>query len=381
MSYDFKGGSELSTRQSFLERRSYKEGAKLQNIGLLDTLYENPNYGLLNENFEPVVINTDENFANLSLFDQGLAGIYAANFAVRIFERFRKTYASRIDVSIAELIPYIGPVSPKRGYVNFDDLYGNHLSSMINQYANLTLSETKSLPNFAEALSRIIELNIEDFPITKSGFLLSNNCPLSVSGLTIDLTELDPSIDSIKSEILNSFEFRCFVDLVTESGFHVDKNVPWRLIVDLESPIVKQELMRYAPESTPETVLDKTYRQKTHYEDISSIYFFYISVYREMLRVLGVSRPYLYRPDLGDEFLISTTLKTRMLELGIPKVEFEPLNKMVLDLHRAYSGNFLEKFRPASSKIGSICSEKIKEIYLAKSKINSYNETKLKDYL
>tara|TARA_B100001564_G_scaffold341298_1_gene335754 strand:- start:8348 stop:9493 length:1146 start_codon:yes stop_codon:yes gene_type:complete len=381
MSYDFKGGSPLSTRQSFLERRKYKESVEVQGINFLDTLYEKPNYGLLNKNFEPVIINTDENFTNLSLFSDGLAGIYGASFVTRIFENFQKAYESTIDLSSPEAIPYIDILSPKKAYINFDNLYTNYLSSIVNQYANLTLTETRSLPHFADALSKIIEMNVEDFAITKSGFLLSNNCPLSVSGLTIDLADLDPTKDDAKSEMLNSSEFKCYAELASESGFYVDKNVPWRLIANLESPIMRNEILRYAPNSTPETILDKTYRQKTHYEDISSIYFFYVSVYQEMLRILGVTRPYLYKPELGDEFLISTTLKTRMLELNMDKEDYKALNKTVLDLHRTYSDNFINRFKPASSKMGSICSEKIKEIYLAKLKINSYNETRLKDYL
>ena len=61
MSFDFKGGTSKDFRTSFKDRKHYKEEAKLQDVNMLDTWYQYPNYGLLNKNYEPVILNTDEN--------------------------------------------------------------------------------------------------------------------------------------------------------------------------------------------------------------------------------------------------------------------------------------------------------------------------------
>ena len=140
---------------------------------------------------------------------------------------------------------------------------------------------------------------------------------------------------------------------------------------------MKGYISDYQPNTTPENVLDKTFRQKTHYEDISSIYHFYASVLSAIYSRLEIRGT----PSFKQEFLISETLKVRMLETGIDLDQFNTLNRQVLDLHRIYSPRFpANPLKQASGKIGKICSEKLKEIYLAKSQINSYDVTRLKDY-
>ena len=140
---------------------------------------------------------------------------------------------------------------------------------------------------------------------------------------------------------------------------------------------MKQYIDRYRPGTDTDIILDKTFRSKTQYEDISSVYYFYAAVFKELLNIVDIQRPY-YMPI---EEMISTTLKFRMLETGIPMDKFEQNKNDVLDLHRMYSSRFPDDpLKQASGKIGKICSEKIKQIYLAKSKIDSYNTITLKEY-
>ena len=66
MTFNFKGGTSKDFRTSFKDRKEYKENAIIKGVEMLDTWYQYPNYGLLNSKFEPVILNTDENFSNLS---------------------------------------------------------------------------------------------------------------------------------------------------------------------------------------------------------------------------------------------------------------------------------------------------------------------------
>jgi len=219
---------------------------------------------------------------------------------------------------------------------------------------------------------------VEEFPITKSGFLLSNKCQLSVSGLTIELAQLPYDIDAEKSQLFNSFEYSCFAELVSEMGFYIDKNAPWRLIANLDSPLIRNKILEYAPNTTPENILNRVYRKKTHFEDISAVYYFYARTLTTALETLDIT----FEPTYTEQFLIEETLKIRMIETGIDMSKYESMRNQVLDIHRNYSGNYpANPLKPAAAKIGKFCSEKIKEIYLAKSKINSYNKTTLKDIM
>ncbi len=378
MSFNFKGGTSQNFRESFRDRKEYKENAKLEGVLLLDTWYQYSNYGLLNDSFEPVILNNDEFNSSLTPFgDYTTPGLSAASFVTRAFQNFREYYVAKTQLARLDFPEFIQAAIPRSAYVDFDTAYIGYISGKINVYADLVLGEMKDFEQFEEILFSLISSNIEKFPITRSGFLLSSECPNSVSGLTIELAELQFYSDVEKSQLFNSHEFKCFAELVTSLGFYLDKNAPWRLIANLESPIMRGYILDYQPETTPENVLNKTFRQKTHYEDISSIYHFYASVLSTIYSRLSLRGT----PSFKQEFLISETLKIRMLETGMDMKRFATLNRQVIDLHRVYAPRFPENpLKQASGKIGKICSEKLKEIYLAKSQINSYDKTTLKDY-
>ena len=378
MSFDFKGGTSQNFRESFRDRKEYKENAKLEGVLLLDTWYQYSNYGLLNDSFEPVILNNDEFNSSLTPFgDYTTPGLSAASFVTRAFQNFREYYVAKTQLARLDFPEFIQAAIPRSAYVDFDTAYIGYISGKINVYADLVLGEMKDFEQFEEILFSLISSNIEKFPITRSGFLLSSECPNSVSGLTIELAELQFYSDVEKSQLFNSHEFKCFAELVTSLGFYLDKNAPWRLIANLESPIMRGYILDYQPETTPENILNKTFRQKTHYEDISSIYHFYASVLSTIYSRLSLRGT----PSFKQEFLISETLKIRMLETGMDMKRFATLNRQVIDLHRVYAPRFPENpLKQASGKIGKICSEKLKEIYLAKSQINSYDKTTLKDY-
>ena len=378
MSFNFKGGTSQNFRESFRDRKEYKENAKLEGVLLLDTWYQYSNYGLLNDSFEPVILNNDEFNSSLTPFgDYTTPGLSAASFVTRAFQNFREYYVAKTQLARLDFPEFIQAAIPRSAYVDFDTAYIGYISGKINVYADLVLGEMKDFEQFEEILFSLISSNIEKFPITRSGFLLSSECPNSVSGLTIELAELQFYSDVEKSQLFNSHEFKCFAELVTSLGFYLDKNAPWRLIANLESPIMRGYISDYQPETTPENVLNKTFRQKTHYEDISSIYHFYASVLSTIYSRLSLRGT----PSFKQEFLISETLKIRMLETGMDMKRFATLNRQVIDLHRVYAPRFPENpLKQASGKIGKICSEKLKEIYLAKSQINSYDKTTLKDY-
>ena len=377
--FDFKGGTGSTVKESFDNRKEYKEQAKIKNVDLLDTLYQNCNYGLLNQNYEPVCLNTDENLTNLSKFSESTSGLFAINFVVRAFESFRRYYVATTLERGLEFPPIIGQPTPKRAFANLDSTWSRYILTQINNYGLLLAETLDDVNNHKHIIFDLIKKNIEEFPITKSGFLLSNKCPISVSGLVIELTELKYDKDSEKNQFFNSYEYGCFAEVVTEMGFHIDKNVPWRIIANLESPIMKQQIQRYFPGPySSEDILNKTYRKKTHFEDISSVYFFYARTLQSALEKFDIT----HRPAYSQEFLIEETLKIRMLETGMSMDNFSHMRNEVLNSHRSYSSMYPnDPLKPAAAKIGKFCSEKIKEIYLAKKQKSSYSISTIKDLM
>ena len=382
MSFLYKNGKYTTTRDFFVGKKTYKENAFLEGVDLLDTYYQYPNYGLLNANFEPVVLNTDENDSGLLPLTPGSStDIKAASFVAQAFSEFRTFYLQKIEENRLSMPPFLENLVPKSAYTSFDREYNNYLSSVISEFASLVANRVdpeQPQSRFKEALLSIIKKNIGKYPVSRSGYVLSDKCPISVSGLAIELANLPYEEDTSKGRMYDSKEFQCYGEVASLYGFYVDKNAPWRLIANLESPIMKTYISRLRPGTKTETILGKVFRSKTQYEDISSVFYVMSTVYIEYLKLFS-QRPARLRID--DKELISTTLEIRMAETSIPADQFEDLSSKVIFLEQNYAARYPNTpYYQAAGKIGKICSQKLKEIYLAKSKINSYNKTTLKEY-
>lgn len=374
--FNFSGGSDTSVRESFENKKYYKENAKLENVNFLDTHYQNINYGLLNSSYEPVCLFTDTELTNLTSINSPQNTVYVANFVAAAFDAFKRYYVAETLNSGLQFPPVIGELNPQKGLTNFDQSWKRYVDSISTQYATLILQDMSDIRQYPDLLLSLVKKNIEKYPITKSGFLVSNKCPISVSGLTIELAQLEYGDNEGKNQFFNSAEYVCFAELASEMGFYIDKNVPWRLIANLDSPIMKSHILKYKPDTTPENILDKAYRKKVHYDDLSSLYYFYTTTITKALNSIGLE--YTSSPDQIE--LVEMLLKIRMMETGIEEERFPALKQAVLDTHSMYSSRYPNSpFKPVLGKIGKICAEKIQENYLAKSKMNSYNKSTLKD--
>ena len=381
MTIEYKGGSTSSSRESFLERKKYKETAFFEGVKMLDTWYERPNYGLYTAAFEPAILNTDDSGSNLITFGN-YAGpsIVAAPFVVQAFNAFRNEYLEKQSTTALSFPKFLEGLTPVSAFVNFEAVYQRYIALLVLEVSSVISRKISDTFVFDTAFDEIVQANLSKFPITRSGFLLSNKCPLNVSGLCVELASLEYKDDIKKGEILQSKDFICFVEAANDHGFYVDKNAPWRLVADLESDTMRSNLSQYRENTDVENILNKTFRTKTHYEDISSFYYFYSSVRSKVtikLKQLGLLSP----PRASEKRIISKTLEIRMLEVGAPMSEYEKNNRIVLDMHDAYSVRYNRNtLKPASAKIGSICSDQIGSIYSKRTSIDSYKPTTLKDY-
>ncbi len=377
--FTFNGGNSKSTRESFQDRRSYKQSARLKGVQMIDTWYQYPNYGLLNSDYKPCVVEEGSEKENLKKFDSLLGvGQRSLPFVVDAFQDFRRYYVSKTNTANLDFPLFINEAVPVFTYVSFETVYVDYLTKVVNDYMFLTLRKMTSYEQFHEKLTEIIEKNIQRFPITKSGFLLSDKCPINVSGLCIELAPLDYSLDNLKGDMLSEKEFQCFAEVANTYGFYIDKNAPWRLIANLESEAMQSYITRYRPGTDYNIILNKTFRSKTEYEDVASVNYFYYLVYNKMLEFVGDERPW----NWPQSEIISHTLMIRMLETGIDMSLYKVYNDNIQNLLQVYSSSFQgQPLRPISAKIGDICSERLREIYSSREKLNSYNKTTLKDYM
>jgi|TARA_X000001388_G_scaffold74360_4_gene67270 hypothetical protein len=397
----FKGGATRSLAEEFDARKQYQNYSGFQDYKTIDTLFTKKNYGILDKNFYPVMAIVDSETSNLENFQDYASSVYVLRFVAQAFKDFREDYINFIEnesnqverASRAGLIQsndifglltypkYIDNVIPRLGYLNFENQYRDYINLRIGEYAAAMNRSTFGYFNradfrsLASAFFKVMQtghksrINGRLFPVTRSGFSTSPHCSIMTTGLCIELAELEYSSDEVKGEIVTESAFKCFADFANYYGFFIDKNVPWRLIADLNSPKMKEYMSRSI--SLPENLDAHDYYysslvEKTHLDDWFYLRKFLTRLYlifngdQALEELLAGGQNNIYNDQ---NFLIEINLTARFLELGIPlSASYEQTYRKILDILSlpSYPGG---TFRAATNEIGLVSSNKLKQIY------------------
>ena len=183
----------------------------------------------------------------LKAFTSQATNFQAANFVVDAFadlsaEFKRCAMGGRIygdDPFLSNLVVYKGSESA-------DDLYNRHLTNYSNAMAaqfEENNAKVKDFDEFIQEFQRLLGPALPQFPFTQPGFIKSRLCPISCSGLAIEIANLDYSNDEEKiNQFVNSGNWEFYINACRSYGFMVDKFVPWRLVADIGS----SEMISYA---------------------------------------------------------------------------------------------------------------------------------------
>ena len=247
------GKNDLSSLKMFLERRYYKNSVYPDEINddvpqPIDLWYEKPLYGRVNPRGEP--IHSIE--GKLKQFDPEDPNIFGFNFVVDSFKDFRSAY-----LLLNKKDPSATPfefLRPRRAWENPVQKREEYLDQLYKMFVETYLSRKKryqKIRSFNDFLSEFVEfMNFygPKFPVTMSNFMLSNfSSPMS-SGLMVEIAEKSYDDDEDKyTDILTNQCFTCYVQVARRFGFKVDKNIPWRLVADINSPFMQKYMKKYAP--------------------------------------------------------------------------------------------------------------------------------------
>jgi len=394
----FTGGGTNSLFEEYDERKKYQNYSGFQSFKTIDTLFEKINYGIFNKNFEPIFPIVESQQANLENFPEYASSVYVLPFVARAFKDMRKEYIDYIDNggNLAELAArigfvdteqklgsisypkHIGNIVPKSGYVDFERQYQNYTGFHLRKVAAAIgrpafgQKDTTTYRGVAEAFLKAMQSGYGDritarsYPITRSGYSTSANRSILTTGLCIELASLNRSIDEPKGEMITSTEFRCFADFANAYGFFIDKNVPWRLIADLDSPKMREYMVQSVNLSDSHSSMDyyNTLVEKTHLDDwiylrnfVSKLYVIFNGMDAFTELVAGAENGIYDDPHFNMQLLYIT----RMLELGMPLRGSGFTNNLRIILELLDLPGY--GIRQASEKIGAICSNKLKEIY------------------
>ena len=179
------------------------------------------------------------------------------------------------------------PLRPKSATYNVVDKMNTQIIELFDFYYTRYVklyNKKNMIKSFEDFINYSLEfLNISNPFITLSSFSLKQNY-LS-NGLTIDLVS-DKDASSDKEKQINYLEdenFTYFLDKAEQFGFFVDKNVPWRLVFNIQSPNSQKYLQKYNISNTKQFF--ETFYVRTILLELDLIKQQYVRTYNQFLRI------------------------------------------------------------------------------------------------
>ena len=142
--------------------------------------------------------------------------------------------------TLKEIVPVKSWKNPMLSYATYQE-------SMINDFISLKDTDLPEIRDY-----KTFEKSFMDHarslhqPFTMSGFCTSHLSDPRHSGLVIDISPEEYSLDQVKYEgYIKDPNFKVFRSVVNRYGFRIDKNIPWRLYFDVSHTYSKRKFEKY----------------------------------------------------------------------------------------------------------------------------------------
>ena len=251
MSKPLIDGSAVGIKEAFRKKTLFGAIATSKYKNLVDFNFaEKQLYGRVNRVFTPIVANEKVfSFVSLPSTDAGNVTVYnfVAHAFIQLQNRFKiKSQRGEIqsgETFLTDLIPYKGYRDPKGLYDSYTTMYADVMSEIARD-------EKIFYTDFNEFMNKMtpfIENTIKNKkPFTYPAFIKDKKCPINVSGLVIEIGDIDPSNDMDKFEDFyssNNWDF--YLNACNTYGFMVDANNPQRLVADIGSAAMTEYMRLY----------------------------------------------------------------------------------------------------------------------------------------
>lgn len=353
---DFRGGTSGVTKVEFSERKKYVDQMRKMDTSFLDTLYDKRLYGFINSDYEVIAP-----VGSPVLFGPYAGQVTGFNHTVSIYNDFRQFYTNLVSNNSKIKIPdQISNLKPSKSYVSFDDEYYNYTRSaalvLSQELRDAGITENSSFVEFVNELNSVFfKPELKKYKLTKSGYALSEFSSVFHTGLYVDLgVDYDPQVDQLKIDLVLHPDFLCFAKHVIMFGMKVDFNCPWRLALDLESPIVQSNILNGRNTTNFKDFYDDLYTVRVGYDDLWSLKSFYELLYIQVMTDLEVETIPGNFSNLPTESWIRVLLLNRFKELGLLHEADQTTELFNSTLHRALSINTMSGLSGKTGAVGFI---------------------------
>ena len=248
-------------------------------------------YGRVTRDFKPMYFNN--NFVKLKTFSTNNTEgtpLQAINFVVDMFDRLSSQFQK--CVAIGKISPDDKFLSSLRIFKAYQDpiqLHSSFLQTQFNSFSNqLKNIKYTNVNQFMLQVEALIEQSITLYPITFSGFVKSRFCPISVSGLAIEIADAEYFNDNRKiEEFINSPNWEFYLNACRSYGFMVDKLIPWRIVADIGTSECLEYSRAYRLLSTNQ-ILNDTYG-RTDLVFFNKLKFYLLNLYNQNVGTISES--------------------------------------------------------------------------------------------
>ena len=231
---------------NILDKRFYPYG--------IDTWADKPFYGLKDNN--NVAVYPKQGAMKKYTNDNGIVH-YNLVFVVDAFQDLRAYHKELLKTEKFDKRSNVFiNLGCKKSTAELDDAYLPYVQKMYDIFkTSLTASELnniKNIDNFMAHVLKFLRLSLNYIPINRSTFIGNRLCPQELNGITIyiDTNANWSDIESKVKSYINDPNFNTYVDSARRYGFMVDRNIPWRIIADLESPVMQDYYKKYSIKNT-----------------------------------------------------------------------------------------------------------------------------------
>jgi hypothetical protein len=206
-------------------------------------------YGRIDEN-NNIIIPDLKHFKQIRTKEET---IFVLSFVADAFEDFVKFIKTEKANGLYPDQFLTQDIEAKRGWFDINQFYDKVLNQYYMSFINTFLPNSKldrKVVDFDSFLA--IFLNVyfpemmSEYPLTKTGILETKKISPNVTGLCVEISLDDHSNDYNKfNKYINNINFDLYTLAAAKFGFLVDKNAPWRLVANLNSPAMKEYIQKY----------------------------------------------------------------------------------------------------------------------------------------
>ena len=264
-------------------------------------------YGKINTHYVPIILKNEKDISINKVSGTKLLKTLKTNsdsdykvvdFVAAAFDDMQKEFKKASKEKKLNPNATFSFIEATSAYKDPRVLYGKllklHHDKFINYLAgNKYHDKILDFKTFLNYYFQYIDLSLTRRPLTLSGFVKSRHCTPSISGLSISLSNLIASNDYLKANsYINGDNFCFFASAAKSYGFYIDRNQPWRLIADINSPAMSKYISQFLKvpatgQTHPEHIF-RRYYTPAHYEGFERFINLAISSYNSYVAIMPI---------------------------------------------------------------------------------------------